>query len=254
MLVRFLGTGTSTGVPEIGCRCEVCTSSDSRDQRLRCSVLIEHNNANILIDCSPDVRQQLLGLPFKKIDGVLITHEHFDHVAGIEDMRPYNKFGSLNIYAEPNVNEALINRMPYLFGRKTYGYVPNINLVDINNLEPFEIDEVPIIPIRVMHHMLPIVGYRINDFAYLTDLKTLHEDEIEKLKNLDTLVVSALRYEKHISHQTVEEAIQLAERIGAKRTYFTHMSHHVGLHKVVEHRLPESCFLAYDGLEIKVEN
>lgn len=252
MKIRFLGTGTSTGVPELGCSCEVCTSDDSHDKRLRCSVIIEVDDIRILIDCTPDVRQQLLNQPFRKIDGVLITHEHFDHVGGVEDMRPFSRFGTLDVYAEPNVNNALKLRMPYVFSNSPFGFVPNITLKTIENLSPFKINDIEITPIRVMHHKLPILGYRIHNFAYLTDLKTLPDSELEKLTNLDVLVISALRYEEHISHQTLDEAIALSNKIGAKQTYFTHMSHHIGLHKVVNERLPSNCALAYDGFEFFV--
>ncbi len=253
MKVRFLGTGTSTGVPELGCQCNVCKSEDSRDKRLRCSVVVETGGTNILIDCGPDVRQQLLKQPFKKIDGVLITHEHFDHVGGIEDMRPFGRFGTLNVYVEANVGDAIKMRMPYVFEHKPYGYVPNITLKYIANLSPFNIKGVEIIPIRVMHHKLPILGFRINNFAYLTDLKTLPEEELCKLSDLDVLVVSALRHEEHISHQTLDEAISLSKTIGAKHTYFTHMSHHMGLHEEINAKLPPTCSLAYDNLEIVLD-
>ncbi len=252
MIVRFLGTGTSTGVPEIGCACDVCTSSDTKDKRLRSSVQVLVNDTNILIDCSPDIRQQLIDQPFRKIDAVLISHEHFDHVAGLEDLRPFCRFGAISVFEEPNVASALKRRMPYVFGNKPYGSVPDIVLESIDNLSPFYVDDVHIVPIRVMHHKLPILGYRILNFAYLTDLKTLPEEEMEKLTNLDVLVVSALRQKEHISHQTLSEAISLAERIGARKTYFTHMSHQIGLHSEVNKYLPDNLELAYDGLEIKL--
>ena len=250
MKIRFLGTGTSTGVPEVGCKCEVCTSSDPRDNRLRCSVQVEVEETRIIIDCTPDFRQQMLPLPFKKIDGVLITHEHYDHVGGMDDLRPFCRFGTIDIYAETNVEQSLKTRMPYCFAENRYVGVPDIQIHTISNLHPFTIGSVKIIPIRVMHWKLPILGFRIHNFAYLTDVKQLPEEELDKLSNLDVLVMSALRRGKHISHQTLDEALHLSEKVGAKQTYFTHMSHQIGLHKEVVAELPPSFSLAYDGLEL----
>ena len=251
MQVRFLGTGTSTGVPEIGCKCEVCTSNDPRDNRLRCSVWIKVNDKNILIDCGPDFRQQVLPLEFEQINALLISHEHYDHVGGIDDLRPYCRFGDINIYTEQSVAEHLMQRMPYCFTEVKYPGVPNIilNRIDTN---PFYVDNVEIIPIRVMHYKLPILGYRIKSFAYLTDVKTIPDTEFSKLKDLDVLVISALRIEEHLSHQTLEEAIISAKKIEAKKTYFTHFSHQIGLQEIVEKNLPDSIYMAYDGLCLEI--
>lgn len=253
MKITILGTGTSTGVPEIGCKCEVCTSQNSKDKRLRSSVLIEKDEKRILIDATPDFRQQMMDLPFKKIDGILITHEHYDHVSGLDDMRTFGRFGEIDIYAEKNVKDALMNRIPYCFAPKKYAGVPNLKITEID-CSPFTIEGIEIVPIRVMHHRLPILGFRIGDFAYLTDVKTVPDEELTKLKGLDVLIVSALRKRDHISHQTLDEAVALIHKVAPKNAYLTHLSHKMGLHHVVENELEEGVSIAYDGLELKVKN
>lgn len=251
MKIRFLGTGTSTGIPQVGCNCEVCTSTDSRDKRLRSSVLICENNRNLLIDCGPDFRLQMLPIPFEPLD-VLITHEHYDHVGGIDDLRPFCHFSDVQIYAEGYVCDAIQQRIPYCFTDNKYPGVPNLVLNRINHT-PLKIHEIDIQPIRLMHYQLPIFGYRIGNFAYLTDLKTIPESEYEKLKDLDVLVINALRIEEHLSHQNLEQALDQIKRIMPKKTYLTHMSHDMGLHKEVKKNLPADVFFAYDGLEIEVQ-
>lgn len=252
MKIRFLGTGTSTGVPVIGCRCEVCRSDDRHDKRLRCSVQIESANTNIIIDCTPDFRQQMLQVPFQKIDGVLITHEHFDHVGGIEELRSYARFGAVDIYAERNVEFALQNRLSYIFNNHKFLGIPDVRIIPIDSQHTFRVKNLEITPIRVMHYRLPILGFRINNFAYLTDVKYVPDEELKKLTDLDVLVVSALRNETHLSHQTLEEAAELANRIAPQKTYFTHMSHEMGLHRNITKDLPADFAFAFDGLEIEI--
>ena len=250
MKIHFLGTGTSTGVPEIACNCDVCLSDDSRDKRLRTSVLVEIDKKSILIDCGPDFRQQALNLHLTQLDAVLITHEHYDHVGGLDDLRPFTA-NELPVYAEDDVVRKLADRMPYAFVKRAYPGVPKLNLINITT-EEFVLDTIPIIPIRLMHHNLPILGYRIRNFAFLTDVKTIPEEEYEKLNNLDVLVIDALRIKEHISHENVEQALAQIKRIQPKKAYFIHMSHHFGLHAKMEKLLPENVFLPYDGLVISI--
>ena len=251
MNIRILGSGTSTGVPQIGCTCPVCTSVDPRDSRLRASAMIETQDARILIDCGPDFREQMLRLPFERIDGVLITHEHYDQVGGLDDLRPFCRFGAVPIYAEEYVAKGLRLRMPYCFGEHTYPGVPNIPLQEVVPGRTFQINQTEILPIRVMHGRLPILGYRIGNMGYITDMLTMPEESYEQLIGVDVLVMNALRMAKHLTHQSLEEAIVAAKRIQAKETYFIHMSHDIGLHEVVDNQLPTSFYLAYDGMEIR---
>jgi len=252
MKVKFLGTGTSTGVPEIGCQCTVCKSNDIKDRRLRASVLINTNGKRILIDCGPDFREQMLNEEFLPINGVLLTHEHYDHVSGIDDLRPFCRFGDVDLYANSTTYKALMERIPYCFTDNKYPGVPAINLNKIDEDKPFYIEDIEILPVTVMHYKLPILGYRIGNFAYLTDAKYIPQEEYAKLKNLDTLVINALRIGEHISHQTLQEALENVKRIAPERAYFIHMSHQIGLHADVEKTLPPNVFLSYDGLEIEV--
>ena len=247
MKIRFLGTGTSTGNPELLCQCEVCSSSDSRDRRFRASALIETQGCNFLIDCGPDFRMQMLQANIERLDAVLLTHEHYDHVGGIDDLRPFCKNEPVCLYAEKIVAEAIKERIPYAFKENKYPGVPDIELCTIEN-KPFVVKNVEIIPIRLLHGCLPILGYRIGNMAYLTDLKYIPEEEFEKLEGLDVLIMSALRHQEHISHQTIESALLYVEKIKPKQTYFIHMSHHFGLHAVMEKQLPDGINIAYDGL------
>ena len=247
--ITFLGTGTSTGNPELLCNCKVCTSKDKKDWRLRSSILIETQNRNILIDCGPDFRVQALCNNTQFLDGVLLTHEHYDHVGGLDDLRPFCKHESVSIYAEEYVTEAIRQRIPYAFRENKYPGVPDLNLIPIN-LNSFEIKGVEIIPIRLLHGKLPILGYRIDNVAYLTDVKYIPEEELKKLQNLDVLIISALRSEEHISHQTIQSALSYIEQIKPKHSYLIHMSHHFGLHAEMEKLMPENVTISYDGLEI----
>ncbi len=252
MKITFLGTGTSIGVPEMGCTCAVCKSNNPKDKRLRTSLMIETEQTCILIDCSPDFREQVLRWGFRNIDGILITHEHYDHVGGIDDLRPFCVRGDLPIYAEQNVIEHLMQRLPYCFGPNKYPGTPRIFMNPISPENTLSINELQIIPIRVMHGNLPIIGFRIGNMAYITDMKSIEDKEFEKLQNLDVLIVNALHTKEHSTHQNVMQAVNFAQRVGAGNTYFVHMSHRVGLHDFVNTRLPASIELAYDCLVLSI--
>ncbi|MDR1089606.1 MAG: MBL fold metallo-hydrolase [Prevotella sp.] len=252
MKIKFLGTGTSTGVPEIGCKCEVCTSDNIKDRRLRASVLIQVEKKKILIDCGPDFRQQMIGEEFTPIDGVLLTHEHHDHVGGLDDLRPFCKFDDIDIYSGAITLNALKLRLSYSFSEHKYPGVPTFRLHEINPDKIFSVHGIGIQPIKIMHYKLPILGYRIGNFAYLTDVKSIPEEEYSKLKELDVLVINALRIEEHMSHLNLAQALAEVEKIKPRKAYFTHMSHHIGLHEKVQRLLPENIYLPYDGLEIEV--
>jgi phosphoribosyl 1,2-cyclic phosphate phosphodiesterase len=249
--VTFLGTGTSQGIPIIGSNHPVCLSTNAKDKRLRVSVLLEWDDFTILIDCGPDFRQQLLRTNCTRIDAVLFTHEHSDHTAGIDDLRPfYFRQGNLPVYGHKRVLDALKRRYEYIF--KTENKYPGVLTLDTHTIQntPFFVRDKEVIPIEVFHHKLPVFGFRIGDFAYITDAKTVPESEIEKLKNLDVLVVNALRIEPHLSHFNLDEALAFIKRIRPKKSYLTHISHHMGFHDEVQKKLPKSVFLAYDQLEI----
>ena len=251
MRLIFLGTGTSCGVPVIGCQCKVCQSADPKDKRTRCSVLVETDSTRLLIDCGPDFRQQILPQPFRKIDGILITHSHYDHVGGMDDIRPYCQFGEINVYADPIARKGMLEMLPYCFAENRYPGVPAIGLHEIHAHESLSIGDLEIMPIEVMHGKLPILGYRIGPLTYITDMKTINEEEYPYLKGTELLVVNALRFDKpHHSHQLVNDALAFAKRVGAKRTLLTHVCHDIGLHEEVNLRLPEGIELAYDGEEI----
>ena len=249
MRITILGSGTSCGVPQIGCTCEVCTSTDPKDKRLRCSALVEVDGANVLIDCGPDFRQQMLGIDFKPLDAVLITHEHYDHVGGLDDLRPYSVFGGVSVYAEKFCMDHLMERIPYCFTppEKRYPGVPALDLMEIEPHKPLVVKGVTIMPIRVMHAKLPIVGFRIGNFAYITDMKTIPDSELPMLEGVEYLIVNGLRHKEHPSHQTIEEAIAFARQLGVKEAWLIHMSHHIRRHQQEEASLPAGIHLAYDG-------
>lgn len=249
MKILFLGTGTSTGIPQIGCECEVCKSSNSKDKRLRSSVLISDEDKNILIDCGPDFRQQMLNYDIKHIDAVLLTHHHYDHISGLDELRSFTYTQPMPIYMEQNVADSIKRIFPYCFGENRYPGVAQFDIKIIDNT-PFEIFGRDIIPIRLMHYNLPILGYRCGNVAYITDMLTISDEEVEKLKSLDVLIINALRKNKHISHQTLQDALNVIERVSPRKTYLIHMSHQMGLHDEVSKQLPENVYFAYDGLQI----
>lgn len=253
MKLTFLGTGTSTGVPEIGCKCEVCTSSDPRDTRLRCSALLEDGDTTILIDCGPDFRMQVLRADVKKIDALLLTHKHYDHTAGIDDLRPYTSSKELPIYADRETEMQIRSFFPYCFYKVKYPGVANISVHPVVHTTPFRVGSIDVTPLRVFHGMLPITAYRFGKLAYITDMSYIEPTELEKLKGVEVLVINALRFSKpHKTHQTVLEALEIANTLKPRRVYLTHMMHHIGLHAKIEKCLPTGVHLAYDGLEIEI--
>ena len=254
MQVTFLGTGTSQGIPVIGSDHPVCKSSDPRDKRLRVSVLVEWDDFAYVIDCGPDFRQQMLREDVKRIDGVLLTHEHSDHTAGIDDIRPfYFREGDVPFYAHERVFNALHERFAYIFATENkYAGAPRIEEIEISKEKSFTINGLQVVPVEVLHAELPVLGFRMKDFTYLTDVKTISEEEIEKVKGTKVLAINALRYEEHVSHLNISEALALVEKIQPETTYFTHISHLMGFHAEVEPSLPDNVFLAYDGLKIKI--
>ncbi|MFT4697555.1 MAG: phosphoribosyl 1,2-cyclic phosphate phosphodiesterase [Flavobacteriaceae bacterium] len=252
--VTFLGTGTSQGIPVIGSNHPVCKSSDFKDKRLRVSLLISWDHFKYLIDCGPDFRQQMLREDCKQLDGILLTHEHSDHTAGIDDIRPfYFQQGNIPFFAQNRVFESLHKRFDYIFETENkYPGAPTIDEHKINKNTPFIIGGKQVSPIEVLHSSLPILGFRIDDFCYFTDMKTISEEELEKVKGSKVLVINALRNEKHHSHLSLPEALDFIKIINPERAYLTHISHMLGFHEEVEKQLPENVFIAYDTLKIKI--
>ncbi len=253
MKVTFLGTGTSQGVPFIGCPCAVCNSTDHRDQRLRCSVWIQTDEASIVIDSGPDFRYQMLRAGVKKLDAIVFTHGHKDHIAGLDDIRPYNYFQKtkIGVYATEETQQSLRREFSYIFQQPTYPGIPEIDLHTIDAATPFNINGVEIVPIRVLHYKLEVLGFRIGDFTYITDANFIAPEELEKTKGSQALVLNALRHESHLSHFTLSEAIEVVRSSGVPDVYFTHISHQLGLHDHVERTLPHGMHLAYDGLVLE---
>ena len=253
MEITFLGTGTSQGIPIIGSDHPVCLSEDSRDKRLRVSILVEWDNYTYVVDCGPDFRQQMLANQVSKIDGILFTHEHNDHIIGLDDVRPfYFKQGDISVYAHPRVIKALEKRFDYVFETvNKYPGTPSLKINEIND-KPFTLGNLEVVPVNVWHHKLQVYAFRFGDFAYVTDAKTIEEEELEKLKGVKVLTVNALRKEPHLSHFNLEEALDFIKKVNPERAYLTHISHLLGFHEEVEKELPENVFLAYDNLKITI--
>lgn len=254
MKIYFLGTGTSQGIPVIGSHHSVCQSENPKDKRLRVSVWISWEEFSLVIDCGPDFRQQMLTSKCPKVDAILYTHEHSDHTAGMDDIRPFNfKQGNIPIYAHQRVLENLKKRFDYIFETvNKYPGAPTVSPNEVANNQPFILGNKAVIPINVMHGNLQVFGYRIDNFAYLTDVKTIEKSEIDKLKGLDVLVVNALREEPHNTHFNLQEALDFISLVQPKKAYLTHISHLLGFHDEVEQHLPSNVFLAYDNLEINL--
>lgn len=253
MKITILGSGTSQGVPVIACKCDVCLSKNTKDKRLRSSILIELEKLTIVIDTGPDFRQQMLSEDVQKLDAVIYTHEHKDHIAGLDDVRAFNfkQKKDMPIYAEKIVQDSLKREFFYAFEEKKYPGTPSLKLNLIDNT-PFNIEEQKIIPIRGMHYKLPVLGFRINNFCYITDMNEIKPLELEKIKGCEILVINGLRKEKHMSHFNIEEAINIIKEVNVKKAYITHISHLLGKHDDVERDLPKNIFLAYDGLKIRM--
>ncbi len=249
--VTFMGTGTSGGVPMVGCDCEVCSSPDLHDKRLRSSILISSDNTTVVIDATPDFRQQMLTYRVKKINGILITHAHKDHIGGIDDTRPFQYFqqGPTQVFGTAASLKGVKQEIPYAFEENPYPGVPQLSLNEID-LTPFMIGDLPFIPIQVWHHRMPVLGFRIGAFTYITDANRIEEEEKQKIRGSHTLVLNALRNQKHISHFTLAEAVALGIELGVPHLYFTHISHQLGMHAEVNAKLTSGMQLANDGLQL----
>jgi phosphoribosyl 1,2-cyclic phosphate phosphodiesterase len=249
--ITFLGTGTSSGVPMIACDCEVCTSTNKKDNRLRSSIMVQSETTTIVVDTTPDFRYQMLREKVQHVDAIIFTHPHKDHIAGLDDVRAFNYFNEMpiEVYANELTQLALKREFYYVFAEHKYPGIPDINLHEINE-EPFLIGDIMVAPIKVWHLHMPVLGFRFGNFTYITDANRIEDSEKEKIKGAEILVLNALRHKKHLSHFTLQEAIDLAHELNIPQTYFTHISHQLGLHDVVSETLPEDCALGYDGLKI----
>ena len=254
MNIYFLGTGTSQGIPVIGCDDVVCKSTDAKNKRLRVSVWVYDENFSIIIDCGPDFRYQMLTSGCLKMDALLFTHEHADHTAGLDDIRPfYFKQGDISLYGHPRVLENLATRFNYIFKTENkYPGAPSVLPIPVHMDESFFVNKQTVIPINACHGGLQVFGYRIGEFAYLTDVKTMEDAEIEKIKGVKVLVINVLRKEPHPTHFNLEEALAFIEKVQPGKTYLTHISHNFGLHEVIQKELPENVFVAYDNLQITI--
>ena len=249
--IEFLGSGTSTGVPQIGCHCEVCMSPHERDKRLRASAIVRYQGKCLLIDCGPDFRTQMLRASNQSLDALLVTHIHYDHVAGMDDLRAYCHAGPFPVYVRPDVIDNLRKHMPYCFARHPYPGVPSLDLRPIGD-DPFLAAGIEVVPISVMHASMPIVGFRIGPMAYITDAKTIPPESMARLKGVKLLVMNALRIEPHHSHMCLAESLRVVKQINPEVTYFTHMSHGMGRHDDIERQLPSGVHLSYDGLVVTI--
>lgn len=251
MNITFLGTGTSQGVPMIGCGCEVCTSDNPKDNRLRSAVWLQNEDTSVVIDSGPDFRYQMLRAKVQTLDGIVFTHGHKDHVAGLDDVRAYNYWTQkdIDIFANPDTEEILRREFQYAFSNIQYPGLPQLNIHSLTG-QDFSVGSMDFRTIKVLHYKLEVFGYRIGDFTYITDANYIAPEEMEKIRGSKILVLNALRHEKHISHFTLNEAIDIAREIGAEQTYFTHISHQLGLHEEINASLPQGMFLAYDGLKL----
>lgn len=250
--LEFLGTGTSTGVPAIKCDCPVCKSCDPRDKRLRTSAIVRYRGAKILIDCGPDFRTQILRASSDELDGLLLTHIHYDHVGGLDDLRSYCHAGDFPIFARQDVIDNLHSRLPYCFASNPYPGVPLLDITPVREWEPFRFRDLEIMPFPIMHYRLPILGYRIGPMAYITDAKSIPDSVISYLKNIPLLVINSLRRQEHLSHLCLNETLEAITQINPSRAYIIHMSDGMGLHADINQQLPDGVELAFDGLVVRI--